>query len=766
MGRGTSNRGISSIKIKVDCSKARHSATDYVTTLLEKKLGAKFQMVQTRSETSLNYSLILFQDSIKEVILKLPENASIELTFTLVGKSSWEDALSYPDRDILIQTPQQIQYKNERNAEELEKKEKQKKLEHKWKQQAEEDENKGILRASNGTVIWDKSQYIYNLASAGSFDEAKFEYVSNGLKEYHFRILIKAYHDFLSAQLIDIQKLFEWLMDESNGYRGAIVSLGLTSSLNINWENGQFKTKTSRPTELGKKLIDADEKIRKAFAQYRQDQLPEDLLTALSEVEEVISKSSAILSRFWQESVEEAHRIGFGLQVLQVVIPLNGAKGLYQIACTYAASNFSYAITNKIINSSDDSWISTLYSAGIDSGLQFIFQLGASKLLTKIGGVGGLDKLAFNIAINKLSNDIATTLADGFKGKTFGEALSNFHHKLTNPEDWFLQSVSSAAGFYHDEINKTNETKKTVSNNKQPHSKPDKSPPNKASLKPKNYTLEQIRSKLKTYAIPLVLLFSPPKIENSSSNKPIAQQIDNTQKSKASQIERATEGQNTKNKPVESVKVNDPQKSINFERTIGEKGIKNKGTDDKKTVVTKPVLPPANSSVPISPFLLTTRRRRADGIDFDFVSSDKDSIEFEKIRTGDWVVYTFHDISGVMIYIGITQKTKSMKTKKTRDAIKRFQEHLVKKDSEFIGDASIVKIQGAYDDKLLAQALEQDFINQHTPKYNVDMISWESYKAGGHPKGKVTNWADLGMNPAEIPKINRNITFKISISNP
>lgn len=126
---------------------------------------------------------------------------------------------------------------------------------------------------------------------------------------------------------------------------------------------------------------------------------------------------------------------------------------------------------------------------------------------------------------------------------------------------------------------------------------------------------------------------------------------------------------------------------------------------------------------------------------FEATISDAHARRYDAIPVGETVVYTVHDPRGNVIYVGITEKTPK------RAALDRFQEHLYKKDGEFIGDAAEFRLVGHYDARE-AHALEQDLIDGIELKapgslYNRDLTPWTTYadrfdhsrmNAGGRPR--------------------------------
>ena len=111
-----------------------------------------------------------------------------------------------------------------------------------------------------------------------------------------------------------------------------------------------------------------------------------------------------------------------------------------------------------------------------------------------------------------------------------------------------------------------------------------------------------------------------------------------------------------------------------------------------------------------------------DGIKYKIKASPDAHSAYAAIPAQHTVVYTVHDASGEVIYIGITRKTGS------RQALDRLKEHLNTKDGEFLGEASEFRIVGHYADPHNAHALEQHLVNT-TPSahYNKDKTPWRTY---------------------------------------
>ena len=111
-----------------------------------------------------------------------------------------------------------------------------------------------------------------------------------------------------------------------------------------------------------------------------------------------------------------------------------------------------------------------------------------------------------------------------------------------------------------------------------------------------------------------------------------------------------------------------------------------------------------------------------DGIKYRIKVSPNAHAAYNAIPAQHTVVYTVHDASGEIIYVGITRKTGS------RQALDRLKEHLNTKDGEFLGEAAEFRIVGHYADPHSAHALEQHLVST-TPSahYNKDKTPWRTY---------------------------------------
>jgi hypothetical protein len=518
MGRGTVNRGINSISIKF---KKNTTETINIIEKLENKLGNGYKF-------AISNSYLAFEHSIENLRIHIPtegKSTDISIVFTLKKRRSWEDALVDPSECILVQSTSQIDLENQRKTDENIKNNN---AIEKGIQQARNDKDKGILRNIDGTIILNLSELRRGHGYADNLNYSFESYIKNGLVEIDLIKAIDAYHRLLVSQLQDTQDMYDWLMDESSGFVGTVVGLGILAPIKFDLKTKQFSSRILRPTHLGMILAVADVTMRSAYQEYthsrtltnlsKENQQPELILLILSQLELTITSASGILSKFFQDSIEEAHRLAFGLQILQMALPFGGAATYLEFVCLAAAHNFSSAITNKIKNGSDDSWSKTLVFAGIDSGLQEAFQFGASRLLQKINFSSGYSKEAISSALSTVSNEISTTVVDSFHGATFGEALSNLHQRLKNPDTWILKLVGhTATKVYgkHFELAKSNNNTAEASRNK--------------NIEKSSYLFEKStrNSSLIKFLITatLVVSFKPSQTNDAVNNKPTISEI-------------------------------------------------------------------------------------------------------------------------------------------------------------------------------------------------------------------------------------------------
>jgi len=165
-------------------------------------------------------------------------------------------------------------------------------------------------------------------------------------------------------------------------------------------------------------------------------------------VESYCGYASGELEKFYNESVSQANRIALALQIVQMAIPIGGSAAFVEMLCIQAASNFSYTITNKIVNGSDQSWAAALTDAAVGSVRDTILRTAVSKLvgkIPKINTAGGIPREAIKVAVQTLTFQVAESMASFFKGATFGEALASLYRNLKSPEVWVGALVNHAA---------------------------------------------------------------------------------------------------------------------------------------------------------------------------------------------------------------------------------------------------------------------------------------------------------------------------------
>jgi len=112
----------------------------------------------------------------------------------------------------------------------------------------------------------------------------------------------------------------------------------------------------------------------------------------------------------------------------------------------------------------------------------------------------------------------------------------------------------------------------------------------------------------------------------------------------------------------------------------------------------------------------------SDGITYRVTVSAEARRAYDAIPLDNTVVYTVHDASGSVVYVGITKKTSR------REALTRLREHLRTKEGVFISDANEFRIVGHYEDPMHAHALEQSIVTHERPRYNLDTTPWLTYQ--------------------------------------
>ena len=187
--------------------------------------------------------------------------------------------------------------------------------------------------------------------------------------------------------------------------------------------------------------------------EYKADTAAGPALDQMGRIEEYCSHASGKLEKFYEASVGHAHQIALALQIVQMAIPVGGSAAFLEALCIEAASKFSYAITDKIVNGSDRSWSATLADAAVGSVRDTIMRSAVTKLvgkIPKIGGISGIKGDAIKIAVTTLTSEVAQEMAGLFEGETFGDALANLYRNLKSPETWLVPLVNHAFGKYLD----------------------------------------------------------------------------------------------------------------------------------------------------------------------------------------------------------------------------------------------------------------------------------------------------------------------------
>lgn len=427
MGNGIDNRGLTYLSIGFE----RSRDTDYIVDRLEEAVGFRFEGTMAMS---------IFRDRIDKSRINAAttsDNKQLELLFTLVQGKSWRDARDDPARYVLVQSKKQKALQDQYDKEDAEeaalKKQRAADYDARMEAQKKDDAAKLIIRDSHGNELLN----IYAIQHRGSDYAARlnasFEvYGRSGFDEQYLRQVVIDYYALLNSQLTDLKEFNDFLMSESATRLGRVVT----------WTGG-----IDRPNQTNV-LVVYDELLSKALKEYKAGTAPELTLDQMARVESYCSYASGILERFYEESVSQANRIALALQIAQMAIPVGGSAAFLEALCIEAAGKFSYAITNKIVNGSDQSWAKTLTGAAVGSVRDTIMRLAVTKLvgkIPKINGIGGIKGDAIKLAVNTLTSEVAQSMAGFFEGKTFGEALANLYRNLKSPETWVGALVNHAA---------------------------------------------------------------------------------------------------------------------------------------------------------------------------------------------------------------------------------------------------------------------------------------------------------------------------------
>jgi hypothetical protein len=427
MGKGIDNRGLPYLSIGFE----RSRDTDYIVDRLEQAIG--FRFVGTTA-------LLVFRDRIDQSRISAAttsDNKQIEVLFTLVQGQSWRIARNEPTRYILVQSKAQKalqdQYDKEDAEEEALKKRRAADYDARLEGQKKDDAAKLIIRDSHGNELLN----IYAIQHRGSDYAARlnasFEvYGRSGFDEKYLRQVIFDYYAVLNSQLTDLKDFNKFLMSESATRLGRVVT----------WTGG-----IDRPN-LTNTLVAYDGLLSTAVNEYKAGTAPELALDQLARIELYCSYASEILEKFYVRSVSQADRIALALQIVQMAIPVGGSAAFLEALCIEAAGKFSYTITNKIVNGSDQSWAHALADAAVGSVRDTIMRFAVTKLvgkIPKIDGIGGIKGDAIKLAVNTLTSEVAQSMGGFFEGKTFGEALANLYRKLKSPETWVGALVNHAA---------------------------------------------------------------------------------------------------------------------------------------------------------------------------------------------------------------------------------------------------------------------------------------------------------------------------------
>jgi len=427
MARGVDSQGRPYLEIIFE----KHRDTDYIFDRLQEAVGFRFEGTM---------SLLRFHDRIDGSRINAAttsHDGQAALIFTLLEGKSWRIARSEPALYILVQSraqrAKQDQYDKEDAEEAALKKQRAADYEARLLAQKQDDAVKLIIRDQNGNELLN----IYEIQRRGSDYatrlNASFEvYGRSGFDEKYLRQVILDYYAVLVSQLTDLADFNKFLMSESATRLGRVVT----------WTGGIY-----RPN-LTSVLGAYDSLLSRALKDYKAGATPEATLDQMARIEAFCGYASGVLEKFYEESVSQANRIALALQIAQMAIPVGGSAAFLEALCLEAAGKFSYAITNKIVNGSDQSWTATLKDAAVGSVRDTIMRFAVTKLvgkIPKVNEIGGIKGEAIKLAVNTLTAEVAQSMAGFFEGKTFGDALANLYRKLKSPETWVGALVNHAA---------------------------------------------------------------------------------------------------------------------------------------------------------------------------------------------------------------------------------------------------------------------------------------------------------------------------------
>jgi len=427
MGRGVDDRGLPYISLTF----GRGSDAGDVVRRLEQALGFTFV---------LSNSLGVFSDNVGQSLMSAAINTKgnqLELIFTRRRWNSWRDTRDSPASDILVQSraekAQRDQWAQEDAREASLKKQRAADYTARMEAQKKDDEAKLVLRDGDGKVLFS----LYDIQHRGSDFAGKLNasfdvYTRSGFDDKYLKAVINDYFGVLISQITDLKDFNKFLMSESSTYKGRFIT----------WTGAITRPNLTGPLEAYEAQLWA------ATGQYKTGTPADAVLDKMALVEVYCGHASKQLNDFYNKSVSHASRIALAIQIAQFAIPVGASAAFVEALCIEAAQKFSYAITNKIVNGSDQSWLSTLSDAAIGSVRDTIMRVGVSKLVGKIPKVstsGGIPGEAMRFAVNTLASELAQSMGSFFQGATFGEALANLYRNLKNPETWVLNAVNHAA---------------------------------------------------------------------------------------------------------------------------------------------------------------------------------------------------------------------------------------------------------------------------------------------------------------------------------
>ena len=615
MGRGVDDRGLPYLTLTFN----KDSDVSDVMNRLAKVLGFRFT-----GEGDVR-TITAFQDRVRGSLLSgatTSKTKTFELRFTLLQWKTWRDARTNPARYVLVQSEAEKVQRDQWNKEDAEeaarKKQRAADYEARMQEREKDDAAKQIIRDHEGNVVIN----LYEIRRRGSDYAGKlnasFEvYANSGFEDKYFKRVIIDYYAVLNSQLTDLKEFNKFLLSESSTYLGKAVT----------WTGGIDRPNLTRVLDVYEMNLLA------ALSQYRSGTAVDVALDSMGLIEEYCSYASGRLNKFYEESVTQASRIALALQIAQMAIPIGGSATFIQALCITAAGKLSYAVTDKIVNGTDQSWANTLADAAVGSVRDTIMRVAVTKLvgkIPKINAAGGVPGEAIKLAVSTLTYQVAESMAGFFNGDTFGEALANLYRNLKSPETWVAALVNHAANVGFGKYMDVPQSPAAPTKKLPPGSGTRVEPKKKQKKTPK-------RSRKPAAAVTVALMFGAAGhgTVKAQENRPTAAE---TQKSRGTQ----TNDQKTAERP-DYLNPGTDDKGLGSQITGGnseksaaagvkQPGTGNTATDDSSPSTTPKKTPPQPKTPATAPRASPTKRKRKKG-ELRTIDDDDEGVELTDAYT-------------------------------------------------------------------------------------------------------------------------------------